>query len=151
MDVNYAQRTIIVEKIRNYFNNDLKGKKIAVWGLAFKPDTDDIREAPALFIIDQLLKDGAMVSAFDPEAMNNVKKVVGDKITYCDDAYSTIKDADALLIATEWSVFRTPEFDKMASIMKNKVIFDGRNLYDPVKMKEHGFYYNSMGRRSAVN
>ncbi|MBK7389556.1 MAG: UDP-glucose/GDP-mannose dehydrogenase family protein [Bacteroidia bacterium] len=150
MDVNYAQRTIIVEKIRNYFNNDLKGKKIAVWGLAFKPDTDDIREAPALFIIDQLLKDGAIVSAFDPEAMNNVKKVVGDKITYCDDAYSTIKDADALLIATEWSVFRTPEFDKMASIMKNKVIFDGRNLYDPVKMKEHGFYYNSMGR-SAVN
>lgn len=150
MDVNYAQRTIIVEKIRNYFNNDLKGKKIAVWGLAFKPDTDDIREAPALFIIDQLLKDGAIVSAFDPEAMNNVKKVVGDKITYCDDAYSTINDADALLIATEWSVFRTPEFDKMASIMKNKVIFDGRNLYDPAKMKELGFYYNSMGR-SAVN
>lgn len=149
MDVNYAQRTIIVEKIRNYFNNDLKGKKIAVWGLAFKPDTDDIREAPALFIIDQLLKDGATVSAFDPEAMNNVKKVVGDKITYCDDAYSTVKDADALLIATEWSVFRTPEFDKMASMMKNKVIFDGRNLYDPVKMKELGFYYNSMGR-SAV-
>lgn len=149
MDVNYAQRTIIVEKIRNYFNNDLKGKKIAVWGLAFKPDTDDIREAPALFIIDQLLKDGAIVSAFDPEAMNNVKKVVGDKITYCDDAYATVKDADALLIATEWSVFRTPEFDKMASMMNNKVIFDGRNLYDPVKMKELGFYYNSMGR-SAV-
>ncbi len=149
MDVNYAQRTIIVEKIRNYFNNDLKGKKIAVWGLAFKPDTDDIREAPALFIIDQLLKDGATVSAFDPEAMNNVKKVVGDKITYCDDAYSTVKGADALLIATEWSVFRTPEFDKMASMMNNKVIFDGRNLYDPVKMKELGFYYNSMGR-SAV-
>lgn len=149
MDVNYAQRTIIVEKIRNYFNNDLKGKKIAVWGLAFKPDTDDIREAPALFIIDQLLKDGATVSAFDPEAMNNVKKVVGDKITYCDDAYATVKGADALLIATEWSVFRTPEFDKMASMMNNKVIFDGRNLYDPVKMKELGFYYNSMGR-SAV-
>jgi UDPglucose 6-dehydrogenase len=149
MDVNYAQRTIIVEKIRNYFNNDLKGKKIAVWGLAFKPDTDDIREAPALFIIDQLLKDGATVSAFDPEAMNNVKKVVGDKITYCDDAYSTVKGADALLIATEWSVFRTPEFDKMASMMNDKVIFDGRNLYDPVKMKELGFYYNSMGR-SAV-
>lgn len=149
MDVNYAQRTIIVEKIRNYFNNDLKGKKIAVWGLAFKPDTDDIREAPALFIIDQLLKDGATVSAFDPEAMNNVKKVVGDKITYCDDAYSTVKGADALLIATEWSVFRTPEFDKMASLMNDKVIFDGRNLYDPVKMKELGFYYNSMGR-SAV-
>ncbi|MBL7916106.1 MAG: UDP-glucose/GDP-mannose dehydrogenase family protein [Bacteroidia bacterium] len=149
MDVNYAQRTIIVEKIRNYFNNDLKGKKIAVWGLAFKPDTDDIREAPALFIIDQLLKDDATVSAFDPEAMNNVKKVVGDKITYCDDAYSTVKGADALLIATEWSVFRTPEFDKMASLMNDKVIFDGRNLYDPVKMKELGFYYNSMGR-SAV-
>lgn len=148
MDVNYAQRTIIVNKIREYFKNDLKGKKIAVWGLAFKPDTDDIREAPALFIIDQLLKDGAVVSAFDPEAMNNVKKVVGDKINYASDPYETVQDADALLIATEWAVFRTPEFDTLSKRMKNKVIFDGRNLYDPARMKELGFYYNSMGRSS---
>lgn len=148
MDVNYAQRTIIVNKIREYFKNDLKGKKIAVWGLAFKPDTDDIREAPALFIIDQLLKDGAIVSAFDPEAMNNVKKVVGDKINYASDPYETVQDADALLIATEWAVFRTPEFDTLSKRMKNKVIFDGRNLYDPARMKELGFYYNSMGRSS---
>jgi UDPglucose 6-dehydrogenase len=148
MDVNYAQRTIIVSKIREFFKNDLKGKKIAVWGLAFKPDTDDIREAPALFIIDQLLKDGAIVSAFDPEAMNNVKKVVGDKINYASDPYETVQDADALLIATEWAVFRTPEFNTLAKRMKNKVIFDGRNLYDPARMKELGFYYNSMGRSS---
>lgn len=148
MDVNYAQRTIIVNKIRAYFKNDLKGKKIAVWGLAFKPDTDDIREAPALFIIDQLLKDGAVVTAFDPEAMNNVKRIVGDKISYATDPYETVKDADALLIATEWAVFRTPEFDTLAKRMKNKVIFDGRNLYDPERMKELGFYYNSMGRSS---
>lgn len=148
MDVNYAQRTIIVSKIREFFKNDLKGKKIAVWGLAFKPDTDDIREAPALFIIDQLLKDGAIVSAFDPEAMNNVKKVVGDKINYASDPYETVQDADALLIATEWAVFRTPEFNTLAKRMKNKVIFDGRNLYDPARMKDLGFYYNSMGRSS---
>ena len=119
-----------------------------MWGLAFKPDTDDIREAPALFIIDQLLKDGAIVSAFDPEAMNNVKKVVGDKINYASDPYETVQDADALLIATEWAVFRTPEFNTLAKRMKNKVIFDGRNLYDPARMKELGFYYNSMGRSS---
>lgn len=147
MEVNHEQRTIIVEKIRNYFGDDLKGKKIAVWGLAFKPDTDDIREAPALYIIDMLLKGGAQISAFDPEAMNNVKKVIGDKITYCSDAYETVDGADALLIATEWSVFRTPEFETLSKKMKAKVIFDGRNLYDPAKMQEMGFYYNSMGRK----
>ncbi len=146
MEVNHEQRTIIVDKIRKYFNNQLKGKKIAIWGLAFKPDTDDIREAPALYIIDELLKDGAVISAFDPEAMNNVKKVIGDKITYEAGPYETVQDADALLIATEWSVFRTPEFDTLAKKMTARVIFDGRNLYDPAKMVELGFYYNSMGR-----
>ncbi|HMT30489.1 MAG TPA: UDP-glucose/GDP-mannose dehydrogenase family protein [Bacteroidia bacterium] len=146
MEVNHEQRTIIVEKIKNYFNNDLKGKKIAVWGLAFKPDTDDIREAPALYIIEMLLKEGASVSAFDPEAMNNVKKTIGDKINYSTDPYEAVENADALLIATEWSVFRTPEFDSLSKKMKAKVIFDGRNLYDPAKMQELGFYYNSMGR-----
>jgi UDPglucose 6-dehydrogenase len=151
MEVNHSQRTIIVDKILNYFKGDLKGKKIAVWGLAFKPDTDDIREAPALFIIDKLIEAGAEVRAFDPEAMNNVKKQFGDRITYGTDQYDTVKDADALLIATEWSVFRTPEFDKMASLMNSKVIFDGRNLYDPVKMRELGFYYNSIGRQVAIS
>jgi len=148
MEVNYKQRTIIVDKIRNYFNNDLKGKKIAIWGLAFKPDTDDIREAPALYIIDILLKEGVTIAAFDPEAMNNVKKVIGDTIQFCADPYEAVQGADALLIATEWSVFRTPEFDKLSSKMKSKVIFDGRNLYDPAKLKELGFYYNSIGRKN---
>ncbi len=147
MDVNTRQRLMMVDKIKAYFKGDLKGKKIALWGLAFKPDTDDIREAPALFIIDQLIKDGATVVAFDPEAMNNVKKVVGDKITYAKDEYAALDGADALLIATEWSVFRTPEFDQLARRMKSKVIFDGRNLYDPAKLKELGFYYNSIGRQ----
>jgi UDPglucose 6-dehydrogenase len=148
MDVNNDQRTIIVKKIRDYFQGNLAGKKIAVWGLAFKPDTDDIREAPALYIIDMLLKEGAVISAFDPEAMNNVKKILGDKIHYAADPYETTDKADALLVATEWAVFRTPEFDTLAKKMKAKVIFDGRNLYDPATMKELGFYYNSIGRNT---
>jgi UDPglucose 6-dehydrogenase len=148
MEVNDRQRTIIVDKIRAYFNNNLKGKKIAIWGLAFKPDTDDIREAPALYIIDILLKEGVTISAFDPEAMNNVKKIVGDNIHYANDPYEAVEKADALLIATEWSVFRTPEFNTLAAKMKAKVIFDGRNLYDPIKLKELGFYYNSIGRKN---
>ncbi len=146
MDVNEKQKVVIVEKIKKYFKGDLKGKKIALWGLAFKPDTDDIREAPALYIIDELLAAGASVAAFDPEAMKNVKKQIGDKIIYCDDAYIPLEGADCLLIATEWSLFRTPEFDKIAAKLKNKVIFDGRNLYENAKMKELGFYYNSIGR-----
>lgn len=146
MEVNDRQKTAIVSKMKNYFKDGLKGKKIALWGLAFKPDTDDIREAPALYIIDELVKEGATVSAFDPEAMENVKRLIKDKITYGKNAYDVLQDADALLIATEWSLFRTPEFDKIQSLLKNKVIFDGRNLYDPHRMKELGFYYNSMGR-----
>ncbi len=135
MDINEKQKTIIVPKIKAYFNNDLKGKKIALWGLAFKPDTDDIREAPALYIIDELTKAGATVSAYDPEAMNNVRNLVGDKITYAMDEYDALRDADALLIATEWSLFRTPDFDKVTSLLKNKVIFDGRNLYGIQQMR----------------
>jgi UDPglucose 6-dehydrogenase len=146
MDVNERQKTSIVTKIKNYFGDDLKGKKIALWGLAFKPDTDDIREAPALYIIDELLAAGASVAAFDPEAMANVKKLIGDKITYTADQYEACQNADCLLIATEWSVFRTPEFDKIATLLNNKVIFDGRNLYENDKMRELGFYYNSVGR-----
>ena len=148
MDVNEKQKTIIVPKVKTYFNNQLKGKKIAFWGLAFKPDTDDIREAPALYIIDELLKEGSTITAFDPEAMNNVKSLLGDKIHYANDHYEVLKDADALIIATEWSLFRTPDFEKVASLLKNKTIFDGRNLYGLQQMKELGYYYSSIGRET---
>ena len=117
-----------------------------MWGLAFKPDTDDIREAPALEIIQALLKLGVEISAYDPEAMKNVKNILDTKIYFGKDEYDILKDADALVIATEWSVFRTPEFDRIASQMKNKFIFDGRNLYDLVQMQELGFTYYSVGR-----
>jgi UDPglucose 6-dehydrogenase len=148
MKVNEEQKRSIVRKVNNYFENNLKGKRIALWGLAFKPDTDDIREAPALYIIEELLKEGAQVSAFDPAAIKNVNKIFGEKVTYGKDEYEILKNADALIIATEWSVFRTPEFEKMKSLMKNKAIFDGRNLYDLSQMRELGFYYNSIGRET---
>jgi len=147
MDVNYIQKKILVQKIKQYYKDDLKGKKFALWGLAFKPETDDIREAPALYIIEELLKEGATIVAFDPEAMPNVKKLVGDKISYSVNRYDALNDADALLIVTEWPVFRTPDFDFMKEKLKAPVIFDGRNLYDLDRMKECGFYYNSIGRK----
>lgn len=148
MEVNDSQRIRLVEKVRKYYNGNIKGKKIAVWGLAFKPETDDIREAPALYIIEELLRDGALITAFDPEAMDNVKKLLGEKISFAENQYDALKDADALLIVTEWSVFRTPDFDRIAELMKTKVIFDGRNLYDLQKMIDCGFYYNSIGRKT---
>ena len=147
MDINDSQRVKLVEKLRTYFKGNLKGKKIAVWGLAFKPETDDIREAPALYIIDELLKDGVSITVFDPQAMDNFKILLGDKISYVQNQYDALKDADALLIVTEWSVFRTPDFDRIESLMAKKVIFDGRNLYDLQKMIDCGFYYNSIGRK----
>jgi UDPglucose 6-dehydrogenase len=147
LQVNQIQKKVLVEKVKKYFKGDIKGKKFALWGLAFKPETDDIREAPALYIIDELLAAGASVVAFDPEAMPNVKALLGDKISFADDQYEALRDADALLIVTEWSVFRTPEFDQVESLLKNKVIFDGRNLYDLQKMIDCGFYYNSIGRK----
>lgn len=147
MEVNDSQRVRLVEKLRNYFKGNLRGKKVAVWGLAFKPETDDIREAPAHYIVDELLKDGAIITVFDPQAMDNFKKLFGDKISYVRNQYDALNDADALLIVTEWSVFRTPDFDRIASLMANKVIFDGRNLYDLQKMIDCGFYYNSIGRK----
>jgi UDPglucose 6-dehydrogenase len=146
MDVNEKQKTIIVPKIKEFFKGDLKGKNIALWGLAFKPDTDDIREAPALYIINELLAEGANIFAFDPEAMENVKAKYGDKVTFVEDRDTALVNADALVIATEWQVFRNPDFDLMANKMNQKVIFDGRNLYDTQEMKELGFYYNSIGR-----
>src|ERR1700752_218850 len=146
MNVNEKQKTIIIPKIKNYFNNDLKGKHFAVRGLAFKPDTDDIREAPALYVIEELLAAGATVTAYDPEAMENVKKVFGDKIKFAADQYEALNNADALIIATEWSLFRTPDFDKVSSLLKHKVIFDGRNLYSLEQMKKLNYYYCSIGR-----
>ena len=128
----------------------MTGKKIALWGLAFKPNTDDIREAPALYLIEELLKAGASVAAFDPEAMKNVREVVGDKITFTENQYDALINCDALIIATEWSEFRTPDFDKMTERMKSKVIFDGRNVFDLSQMKELGFYYESIGRKTIV-
>jgi len=147
MEVNETQKMHLIPKIEKYFKGDLKGKKIALWGLAFKPNTDDIREAPALYMIDALLAAGASIAAFDPEAMPNVKQIVGEKIVYCESRYEALKGADALVIATEWSEFRTPDFDKIISLLKNKVIFDGRNLFDLQQMEQLGFHYESIGRR----
>jgi len=147
MEVNEIQKKILSDKVQQYFKGDVKGKKFALWGLAFKPETDDIREAPALYIIDELVKAGASICAFDPEAMPNVKKLVGDQISYAEDAYSALAGADALLIVTEWSLFRNPDFELMEQKLNNKVIFDGRNLYDLEKMIDLGYYYNSIGRK----
>lgn len=147
MEVNEIQKNVLTEKVKKYYKGDLAGKHFALWGLAFKPETDDIREAPALYIIDALLAAGATVSAFDPEGMNNVKALLGDKITYAANQYEALKDADALLIVTEWSLFRTPDFGRIEELLKAKVIFDGRNLYDLDKMIDCGFYYNSIGRQ----
>jgi len=151
MDVNERQKTYLLPRIKEYFNNDLKNKKITLWGLAFKPNTDDIREAPALAIIDELLREGASISAFDPEAMPNVKKKLGDRITFMSTQYDAIKDCDALIIATEWNEFRTPDFERMLTLMKHKVIFDGRNVYEPGRMKDLGFHYESIGRGASTN
>lgn len=148
MSVNNKQKMLLAEKVLEYYGGNVKGKRFALWGLAFKPDTDDIREAPSLYIIDMLIKAGATIRAFDPEAMDNVKKLIGDKIEFANDEYHALEGADALLIATEWSAFRTPDFDKMQSTLKSKVIFDGRNLYEPQKMQEAGYYYNSIGRQT---
>ena len=148
MEVNERQKTSIVPKIKDYYGGDLKGRHFALWGLAFKPDTDDIREAPALYLIDALVAAGATVSAFDPEAMENVKKLKGDKIAYAHDEYEALKGADALIIATEWAEFRTPDFQRVGSTLKEKVIFDGRNLYDLDLMEEQGFTYLSVGRNT---
>ncbi len=146
MEVNESQKTSIIPKIKKHYAGSLKGRHFALWGLAFKPDTDDIREAPALYIIDALLKEGATVSAFDPEAMENVKKVKGDSITFAADEYAALEGADALIIATEWAEFRTPDFKRLSEGLKEKVVFDGRNLYDLDVMKEQGFTYVSVGR-----
>jgi UDPglucose 6-dehydrogenase len=149
MDVNEKQKLHLLPKIKRYFKNDLKGKHFALWGLAFKPNTDDIREAPALYMIDALVSEGATITVFDPEAMNNVKQLIGDKVTYAESQYDALERADALIIATEWNEFRTPNFLKIVTTLKNKVIFDGRNLFDLAAIRELGFYYESVGRAPA--
>lgn len=149
MDVNEKQKLHLLPKIQKFFKGNLKGKRFALWGLAFKPNTDDIREAPALYIIDALLKDGASICAYDPEAVNNVRALVGDKIDFSENQYDCLEGADALIIATEWNEFRTPNFLKIVTALKNKVIFDGRNLFEADAIKELGFYYESVGRAIA--
>jgi UDPglucose 6-dehydrogenase len=150
MDVNETQKTVLLKRLESHFENDISGKTIAIWGLAFKPYTDDIREAPALLNIIQLLSKGAKVKVYDPEAMENVKGVFGDKITYADSPYNAAENADALMIMTEWPVFRAPDFDLLAESLKNKLIFDGRNLYEPDAMEELGYTYFSIGRRQVT-
>jgi UDPglucose 6-dehydrogenase len=134
-------------KILEEYKQDIKGKTFGVWGLAFKPETDDIREAPALYMIDEILKEGASVRVFDPEAMKNVEKKYGNKLYYSDHMYDAIKEVDALIICTEWSIFRTPDFNKLKANMKAPVIFDGRNLYDTNDVNVEGFSYTSIGRK----
>ncbi|MEY2922470.1 MAG: hypothetical protein RL108_1096 [Bacteroidota bacterium] len=148
--VNANQKLHLVEKIKAYYNSNMQGKQIALWGLAFKPNTDDIREAPALSIIDALTELGARIIAYDPEAMPNVKALIGDKIKYAGNQYQALSGADVLIIATEWSEFRTPDFERMGNEIKHKVIFDGRNLFDVYKMRELGYHYESIGR-SEIN
>ena len=145
--VNHDQKTILYPKIKNYFRGDLKDKKIAIWGLSFKPDTDDIREAPALYMIEKLLEGGANVIAHDPEAMENVKAhPIGKKISFSENEYEAVTGADALLICTEWGLYRNPDFEKMKALLNDTVIFDGRNLFDVQEMNQRGYFYSSIGR-----
>ena len=144
--VNEAQKQVLPSKVRRHYGNALKGKILGVWGLAFKPRTDDVREAPALTLIDEMLKEGVQLRVHDPEALGNVKATYGDKITYCDRPYSALEGADGLAIVTEWSEFRNPDFEVMRRLMRAPVIFDGRNLYDPKSIKALGFMYYSIGR-----
>jgi UDPglucose 6-dehydrogenase len=146
MAVNATQKTKLIAPLKEYFGGNLQGKQIAVWGLSFKPYTDDIREAPSLENIKILLENGAKVRAYDPEAMENVKQLLGNQIEYADSPYGALLNSDALMIMTEWPVFRTPDFEVIGSLLKNKVIFDGRNLYEPKDMKQLGFTYYSIGR-----
>ena len=147
MKVNQAQRELFLKKILEKYP-DVKGRTIALWGLAFKPNTDDTREAPALYLIDELLERGATIRAYDPEAIAHVKSIYGDKVYFAADQYDALKGADFLAIATEWNTFRSPDFDKVSSLLNEKVIFDGRNLYSLSHMNELGFYYYSVGRKT---
>lgn len=148
MDVNAEQKLYLIPKMLEFYGNNLAGKHFALWGLSFKPNTDDIREAPALYMIDKLIELGATVSAFDPEAVNNTREIFKDRIVFAENQYAALENADALIIATEWNEFRTPDFEQMISLLKDKVIFDGRNLFDLERMRAMGFHYESVGRKS---
>jgi UDPglucose 6-dehydrogenase len=147
-EVNKSQKLVIVNKILNHFKNNISGKKFAIWGLSFKPNTDDMREAPSIVIIKELVKLGAKISAYDPAAINNARFYLNDILDYASDQYDALKEADALLILTEWNEFRNPDFDLIAKLLKSKIIFDGRNVFEPDKMRELGFRYISIGRQS---
>ena len=144
--INEDQKLALIHKLEHFFKSDWKGKKIAIWGLAFKPNTDDIREAPALTMIDALLDRGCQVAVFDPEAIEHVQKIYSDKIMYGHDEYQVLQGADALLIATEWAVFRSPDFQRIKSLMKSPNLFDGRNLYELDDIPPD-FHYESIGRK----
>ena len=146
-EVNYLQKRMLAEKVIDYFGGNVKGKKIALWGLSFKPKTDDMRDAPAIEIINLLLAAGAVIEVFDPVAAKETKKIFGERIGYGIKNYDVLKDADALLVITEWNEFREPDFAKIKSLMKNPVIFDGRNIYDGKKLNEKGFTYFSIGKK----
>lgn len=147
MDVNERQKRILGEKVKNYFGNDLSGLTFAMWGLSFKPETDDVRDAPSVEVIKELINAGAKVRVFDPEGMENVRSMMGDQLYYAVDQYDAVEGATALIIVTEWSEFRNPDFDKVAKALSQPVIFDGRNVYSIEKMEELGFYYESIGRK----
>jgi len=146
IEVNEKQKIILLPKIEDYFKGDLSNKKLAIWGLAFKPETDDIREAPAIYLMQELLNRGASLSVFDPEAMPNIKKQFGDSLNYCESMYEALENSDALVICTEWSIFRTPDFNKVNELLIEPIIFDGRNLYDVNDVEKEGFTYVSIGR-----
>jgi len=148
IEINSVQKTILLPKIESYFNNELNGKTIAIWGLAFKPETDDIREAPSIDMIEALLNKGAKLQVFDPEAMPNIEKRFGNKLNYAETMYQATEGADALLICTEWSIFRTPDYKKLKQNLNNPVVFDGRNLYNVNDMEDEGFTYVSIGRKN---
>ncbi len=148
--LNHHQRTMLARRVIEFFGGSVKGRKLALWGLAFKPHTDDIREAPALYNIDLLLEQGARLAVHDPEAMENVKKKYGNRLTYAENPYQALAGAEALLIATEWPEYRNPDFRQMAEQLKNKLIFDGRNLYELEQIRELGFTYFSIGRQTVI-
>ncbi len=147
-EINQEQRRRFYRKVEKHFQGKFEGLRVAIWGLAFKPNTDDIREAPVFYIIDELLKAKASVAVFDPEAMGNMKEIYGDRLEYADSSYGALQGADALIVVTEWNEFRKPDFKLMKTLMRQPVIFDGRNIYDPVKIRERGFLYHSIGRKS---
>ena len=150
-EVNKFQKTVLFNKISNYFGGNLKGKNIAVWGLSFKPETDDMREAPSIVLIEQLIEQGATVQAYDPIAMHEAQRILGDKIKYCKDMYETLIGADALAVVTEWSEFRLPNYKVIEKLMNNKAIFDGRNILDQEQLTEFGFQYFSIGRKAIIS